>query len=427
MLANIALPLLGLIDTAVIGHWGNTTDLAALALGSLALNVIFWNFGFLRMSTTGFIAQADGRNDDIAKVQTLIRALAIALFFAVLLLLGKTIITKAALTILNPPSDTYTAAFNYINIRLWAAPASLINFIIIGYLIGLARNRILLALQLFLNGANAVLDILMVSLFDMGVEGIAIGTLIAEYMTMTISLIWLFKTQLPKGRYAEILNRLWKGSALFSLLKSNRDIWLRTLFLLAGFVGFTHYSGYYGSSQLAANHILLQIISFSAFFLDGFANVTEAYVGKAIGQHNKKGFINTIRKTSFLALITAVGLALTFITLGKYLLLALTDLQHIQIIAQTYLPFVAVYIAVSCGAFQLDGIFIGANASAALRNASILSTTLIFGLWYWLLPGISMSALWFTFVIFVILRSVFLGAYLPQLIKQSFPTKADGN
>ncbi|BCD96702.1 multidrug resistance protein, MATE family [Marinagarivorans cellulosilyticus] len=423
MLANTALPLLGLIDTAIIGHWGGTTDLAALAIGSLALNVIFWNFGFLRMSTTGFIAQAEGRQDDIAKAQTLIRATVIALSFAALLLLCKTLITQTALSILAPPFDTHNAAFNYINIRLWAAPASLINYVVAGYLIGLARNRILLILQVFLNSTNALLDILLVRFFDMGIEGIAIGTVIAEYSTAILSLCWLAKGQAIIFQ-AKTTKNLWYKTAIFSLLKSNRDIWLRTLFLLAGFIGFTHFSGHYGSSQLAANHILLQIISFSAFFLDGFANVTEAYVGKAIGQKNKKVFSHIVQRTSVLACITAIALGTLLIMFGQSLIAALTDLPHIQTVALAYLPFAAVYIAVSCGAFQLDGIFIGAGASAALRNASILSTSITFCLWLGLLPGIGMKGLWLIFVVFVVLRSLFLGTYLPQLIKQHFPVNA---
>ena len=424
MLANTALPLLGLIDTAIIGHWGSTTDLAALAIGSLALNVIFWNFGFLRMSTTGFIAQAEGRQDDIAKAQTLIRAIVIALGFSALLLLCKTLITQTALSILAPPLDTHSAAFNYISIRLWAAPASLINYIVAGYLIGLARNRILLILQIFLNGTNALLDILLVRFFDMGVEGIAIGTVIAEYSTAILSVCWLAKSQANSILLAKTAEGLWHKPAVLSLLKSNRDIWLRTLFLLAGFIGFTHFSGHYGSSQLAANHILLQIISFSAFFLDGFANVTEAYVGKSIGQNSKKGFSHIVQRTSVLACITAFALGTLLIMFGQHLIAALTDLPHIQTAALTYLPFAAVYIAASCGAFQLDGIFIGAGASAALRNASILSTTITFCLWLGLLPEIGMKGLWLTFVVFVVLRSVFLGAYLPQLVKQHFPANA---
>ena len=420
MLANTALPILGLVDTTIVGRWGETTDLAALAVGVLALNVIIWNFGFLRMSTTGFIAQAHGRDDAQLKFQTVIRASAIALFIATLLMMFSAPLARVMLSVLAPPEAVRDAAYQYITLRLWAAPASLINIVISGYLIGIGHTRLLLVLQFFMNASNALLDILFVKAFNMGVEGIAIGTLIAEYLTTIIGVTWFVKTQLTANHYQYFARSLWQRSALLALLKSNRDIWLRTLFLLAGFIGFTHFSGHYGAEQLAANHILLQLISFSAFFLDGYANVTEAYIGKTIGQKNKQAFIDAIRKTSLLALFTAIALAGFFMVSGITIIPMITDIKSVQTLALLYLPFAATYIAFSCGAFQLDGIFIGANGSAALRNASMLATSIPFSLWYWLSPAWGMAGLWSMFVVFVILRAVFLGAYLPNLIRKNF-------
>lgn len=420
MLANTALPILGLVDTTIIGRWGDTTDLAALAVGVLALNVIIWNFGFLRMSTTGFIAQAHGRDDSLLKINTLVRASAIALLIAFVILIFNGPISRLALFILAPPDHIHSAANQYITLRLWAAPASLINIVISGYLIGIANTRLLLLLQIFMNGSNAILDIMFVKIFNMGVEGIALGTLIAEYLTACIGVLWFVTTQISSRIRLGLIKSLWQKSAIVALLKSNRDIWLRTLFLLAGFVGFTHFSGKYGAEQLAANHVLLQLISFSAFFLDGYANVTEAYIGKAIGQKNRLAFIDVIRKTSVLALLTAIALASFFMFTGQALIPAITDIPAVQTLALAYLPFAAAYIACSFGAFQLDGIFIGANDSAALRNASILATSIPFTLWAWLSPPWGMQGLWGMFVVFVILRAVFLGGYLPRLVHENF-------
>jgi MATE family multidrug resistance protein len=413
ILANSATPLLGLVDTAVIGNTADTISLGAIALGSLIFNFVYWGFGFLRMSTTGFVAQAAGKNDNPEILAITLRALVLGSSIGACLILLQWPIISLSLTFLGASAGVESIAQQYFNIRIWGAPATLATYVLMGYFIGQGQSRLLLLVQVVLNGLNIVLDIVLAGYFQMGAQGIALGTVLAEWITLFIALALVIQ-HLQKQHaitanhldWPQIFNRV----KILPLLHANGNLMIRTLFLLLGFAVFTDQGARFGDATLAANHILLQFISFSAFFLDGFAFASESLVGKALGAKNKALFMTVVKRSSILAAAAAQILALFIIVFGALLIQQLTDIESIRTQAQQYLWFCAAYVSVSFAAFQLDGLFIGTTTTRSLRNASVLSSLGFLILCYFLTQHYGNHGLWSAFIFFVILRALFLGS-----------------
>ncbi|MGC1511064.1 MATE family efflux transporter [Ketobacter sp. MCCC 1A13808] len=421
IIANSATPLLGLADTAVIGNLAGTAELGAVALGSLLFNFIYWGFGFLRMSTTGFVAQASGQNDPGEVIAVTSRALLLAVLIGAVLLILQWPLVTLGLSLLGASDEVEQITHSYFQIRIWGAPAILSLYVLMGYLIGQGLSRLLLIVQLFLNGINIALDILFAGYLHWGAEGIAAGTAIAEWLTLIVALTLVYRHyRLHFGIPLQNLSRssLWNMSKIRSTLSANSNLMVRTLFLLLSFAVFADQGARFGNTTLAANHILLQFISFSAFFLDGFAFVTESLVGKAAGRRQQTAFDLAVKRSTLLAAVTAMGLAAGIAVTGHALIDRLTDIESIRTTAKAYLPFVVVYVLLSFAAFQLDGIFIGTTSTTALRNASVLATLGFLLLSSLLIPPMANQGLWIAFTGFVVLRALFLGCYMPSLRRQ---------
>lgn len=419
ILANCAVPLLGIVDTAVIGNSGSVEDLGAIALGSLIFAFIFFAFGFLRMSTTGFVAQAfgAGSNEEIRAV--LGRALLLGGLISLSLVALQSPVVNLSLGLFSAAEAVEATAASYLQIRLLGAPATFASMAMFGCLIGMGKSRQLMLLQFFLNGSNMALDYLFAAVLDYGAVGIAYGTVIAEWSTVFLSFAVLYRGLKPNT--AEPKQRFWPRekirdfSKLRQMLSANRDIMIRTVLMLLSFGVFTNSGAAISTEMLAANHILLQLITFSAFFLDGFANVTEAEVGSALGANDTERFDNAIRRCSLLALATSMALATTVLIFGSQIVSLLASDQLVVNTAATYLPYCSLYILISVAAFQLDGVFIGAIRSAEMRNASILAVTAFLLLWWAMSGDQNPEGLWFSFVAYVALRAVALGLFYPRL------------
>jgi MATE family multidrug resistance protein len=417
VLANSAVPLLGLVDTAVIGNTGSTAELGAIGLGALIFSFVFWGFGFLRMGTTGFTAQASGKGDTAEVRATLARALLLSAGLGIGLILFQAPIGGAALQLLGATPEVESLTRSYFDIRIWAAPASLGTFSVLGSLIGLGRTRHVLATQFALNGLNMALDVLFAGVLGWGVEGIALGTTVSEWLAFSFAL-WLLVRVLRKERADEEAwwprDRIHDAAKARALLAANADIMVRTLFLLLGFGWFTNQGAIFGNEILAANHVLLQIISLSAYLLDGYAHATEVLVGRAVGAARPDVFDRTVRLSTQMSGASAVALAVSILLVGPWVVGLLTDLSAVRDLATAVLPFTAAYVGLSFAAFQLDGIFIGATATRDMRNASILSF-LGFLLASWLLAPLAGNVgLWSAFLLFVVLRAVALAIRYPS-------------
>lgn len=418
ILANSTVPLLGLVDTAVIGNTGHSVDLGAIALGALIFNFLYWSFGFLRMGTTGFTAQADGAGD-AAEVRAILgRALLIAVASGLGLTLLQRPIATLALMLLGASTPVETLARDYLTIRIWAAPASLALYALMGTMIGLGQSGKLLRVQLVLNGLNMLLDILFAGLLSWGVSGIAAGTTIAEWIAVLYAGGIIYA--LLKKRRADVepfwaWSRITEMNKLRQTLSANVDILLRTLLLLFGFAWFIDQSARFGDVVLAANHILLQFVSFSAFFLDGFAFAAEALVGRAKGTGRRDLFDHAVRSSSQLAAGTALLLGLMLFSLGSLAIAGLTDLTEVRASAVRYLPYAAVYVLLSFAAFQLDGIFIGATGTRAMRNAALLAVVMFLAAWWPLVSWAGNDGLWMALIVYVIARAAALASRYPML------------
>lgn len=421
ILANASVPLLGLVDTAVIGQLGRTSDLAAIALAGLIFSFVYWGFGFLRMGTTGFVSQAVGAQDREELHALFFRTTLLGLGIGLLLIVLQVPIHALATYFLSASPEVNALVKEYFDIRIWGAPATLITFALMGTLIGLGWTRQVLYVQLLLNGLNIVLNVVFVVGFGLGVKGIALGTLIAEWLSFLYAIILVSRglelgaiTQRFKLLSARIFDKD-KAKAIFIV---NGDIMIRTFALLAGFAWFARQGAQFGDATLAANHILLQFISLSAYFLDGFANVTEMKVGQAYGARQRQQFSRAVIDNTVIAGVSAFILCLLFALFGQLFISALTSNSELQAIANQYRYLAALYVLVSFAAFQLDGVFIGITNSKAMRNSTVLALISMLATGYALTPWLDNKGLWLALIVFVIVRGVVLSIYYPKVVQR---------
>ncbi len=418
ILANASVPILGLVDTAVIGQTGTAIHLGAIALAALIFNFVYWGFGFLRMGTTGFVAQAKGAQQQDELHALVFRTLLLGCLIGLALIILQWPIERIATSWISASDAVLDEVRAYFYVRIWGAPATLMIFALLGIFIGMGWSKQLLITQLVLNGLNIIFNILFVLGLHLGVKGIALGTLVAEWLAWAVALAILLPRmglRHPLQRFAELLTNILDAARLKALFSVNANIMIRTLALIAGFAWFANEGAKFGDGTLAANHILLQFISLSAFFLDGYANVAEALVGQAYGARDTRQFSQVIKDSTVLAAITAFMLALLFYYFGHDFIVWLTQDRQVQAIARVFNPWAAVYIFSSFAAFQLDGIFIGVTQTRQMRNATILALLSFVALSVLLTPRWDNHGLWIAFIGYVVVRAIALGAYYPAL------------
>lgn len=420
IIANASVPLLGLIDTAAIGQTASASDLGAIALAALIFSFVYWGFGFLRMGTTGFIAQASGAEDRDELHALVFRSVFLGAAIGLVLVILQKLIGELSVYLLSASDEIKDLVKDYFYIRIWGAPATLITFSLLGTLIGMGWTKRLLWVQLFLNGLNIAFNVTFVVGFGMGVKGIALGTVLAEWLTLFFAGYVLFKKlelNRPWERIQELKTQIFDMPKLIALFKVNSDIMIRTLALLSGFAWFANEGAKFGDHTLAANHVLLQFVTLSAFFLDGYAHVVEMLAGKAFGAKNKSLFVLQVKQSTVLAGATAVLLASIVFISGNTLIPLLTKDLQVQTIASNYKNYAVFYILFSFIAFQLDGVFIGVTRSKEMRNATLLSMVAFIGLGMILVQYYGNTGLWLSFIFYVVVRGFALGLYYPGILR----------
>ena len=416
IISNLSIPLVGAVDTAVVGHLPEPQAIGAVALGALIFSFLFWGFGFLKMGTTGFIAQAYGANDQQLLSDTLSRVILLALGFGFLTILLSYPLIQFALYLLEASEQVENLASNYAFIRIWSAPATLCTYVFIGVFIGMHNTRKVLLLLLVLNLSNISLDFLFVIGFKMGVEGVALATLIAEYLAAACGFFLLrdqIKSALKQFSWAKILER----KAFTILMKANSDIFIRTLCLVFSLSYFTAQGAKMGEVVLAANAILLHLQSIMAYGLDGFAHAAEALTGSAYGAKKRYEFERAVKLTSLWAFIIASFICLIYFVFGEYILGLFTNIDEVLEVAKTYLPWMIITPIVSIWSFQLDGIFIGASYTKEMRNAMIVSMLVYLALLQVLIPQWGNHGLFLGLSLFMVIRAITLGCYYPRILK----------
>ena len=413
ILSNLSTPLLGVVDTAVIGNLGDPALIGAIAVGSLIFSFIFWGFGFLRMGTTGLIAQAAGAEDHTEVKATLYRALLLAACIGASLTLLQVPILKLAFRLIEGSTAVESAAQAYFSIRIWAAPVSLIHLVILGYLLGQQQTTAILWLQLLLNGTNIILDFLFVVGFGWGVSGVAAATAIAEVLAATAGLTLVYRHLRTNYQdYPVSLAEVVEVHALRRTMAVNRDIMIRTLSLIFALAWFTNEGATRGDVLLASNAILMQFVTFSAFFLDGYALAAESLIGQAVGKKQPRQLEQTLRHISELGFATAAMLTVGIFALGPTVIDLLTTAQTVRETSQTYLIWAAAAPVVSVWCFLLDGVFIGATCTREMRNAMIASLMIYLAAFYLLTPHWNNHGLWLSLMIYYIARALTLLVYL---------------
>lgn len=415
MLGQTTVPLVGLVDTAVIGWTGDAAALAGVALGVAIINFIFWAFGFLRMGMTGMTAQAHGRGDTGEVDALLARGVAAGLAIGAALVALQLLIVPLALALLSGGETLTAAAHEFVSARFLGAPAALGFYAINGWLYGLGRTRDTLLLQIAMNAVNVALDVLFVWHFGMGARGVGLGTALAEWVALALALgmVMVLRVAGP-GALMRQRAGFFDPMAWKRLFAVNGDIMIRTIALLAMFLWLANAGARLGTVQLAANHVLLQLVGIFAFVLDGFAFTAESRVGIAIGAGAKADLRRAIRLTGEFSLgfgLIASGVAAT---LGWLLVDLLTTNIEVRAAAYAMLPFAALTATLGVPAWLLDGVFIGATQGRALRNAAILATLLYIGTDLLLRP-FGATGLWLAFLASYAYRAGALGLYLPRL------------
>lgn len=419
VLSNLSTPLLGLVDTGIMGQLGDAKYISGVALGSLIFTFLFWAFGFLRMGTTGLVAQAFGAGDGDELRAALGRALLIAGILGALCWLLQSPLKFFSFQLIQGEADAKLLAQNYFDIRIWSTPFTLANYALIGWLLGQQRSGLALLLQVYLNGMNVGLDALFVLHWGWGVEGVALGTVLAETSAAFVGLwIALFVLRDIEGR--------WQGHVIIArdkvwqTLSVNRDIMIRTLLLMSAFAFFTLEGARQGNELLAANAILMQLVATSAYFLDGFAFAAEAFIGEAFGSRDRRRFDLAVRLSTFWALATSVVVSALFWFQGANFIGVMTVNEDVHTLAMHYLGWAAMLPVLSVWCYQLDGIFIGAVRTVEMRNTAAVSLVLFF-VSFWFLTPYGNHGLWAALALFNVGRALALGLYYPRL-RRSVPT-----
>ena len=408
IVSNLSIPLLGITDTAVVGHLPAPQYLGAVAIGAVVFNVLYFAFGFLRMGTTGLTAQAYGRGDGEELRAGLGRALLLALLIAALMLIAGAGVVRAAAVIFDPSPKVGPELATYLRVRLLGAPAGLANMVLLGWLLGMQNARGPMALLLVANGVNVALDLLFVLGFGWGVAGVAAATVAAEYGGAGLGL-WLALRRLRHLPGAWSWQAIGRRAAFVRLLAVNRDILLRSLCLEAAFLTFTALSSREGELILAANAVLLNFLTFAAFGLDGFAHAAEAMVGRHAGAGVRAGVRAATAANLALALVLALILALAFALGGRPAIALMTGLAPVRATALTYLPYLIALPPVAVFAFLFDGVFIGATRTAEMRNGMALAL-IVFLLAAWSLPPwLGNHGLWLAMLLLMAARGLWLG------------------
>lgn len=409
ILSNITVPLLGLVDTAVVGHLPDSRYLAAVALGATLFSFLYWGFGFLRMGTTGLTSQAMGREDDSAVRNLLGQSLLLATAIGVTLVALSAPLIEFGLWLLNGSDSATELAREYAQIRILSAPAVLANYAILGWFLGQQNSRVTLAILVVTNSLNIALDLVFVIGLGMAIAGVAWATVIAEYSALALG-GWLVLQRLNRLGGHFLRERLLMLLAYRELFQVNSHLFVRTLGLLFAMAFFTSQGAGQGDTILAANAVLLQFIMLTSYALDGFAHATEALVGHAAGRRRWDEFATAVRTAIRFSLITAGGAALAFLLGGQALISMLTDLPEVRATAAVYLPWMIAMPLIAVWSYLLDGVFIGTTATREMRNSIFIGLAVYLPVW-WLTQGLGNHGLWLAFTAFTLVRSLTLGGY----------------
>ena len=414
IVSNITVPLLGLIDVAIVGHMGSPVYIGAVAVGSMIFNLVYWLFGFLRMGSSGLTAQALGRRDLTEVTRILVRSMAIAFGIALLMIVLQMPMKWLMFWLIGPTSDVAPFATTYFYIVIWGAPASLGLFCLSGWYIGMQNTRIPMVVSIMQNVVNILASLTLVYGFGMKIEGVALGTVIAQYAGLLMALGGLrFYRRLYKYL---VLKGTFVRKAMGRFFHVNRDIFLRTLCLVAVNLYFTSAGARHGAIILSVNTVLLQLYLFFSYFMDGFAYAGEALGGRSYGAGNGAAFSETLRRLFGWAIGVALAYTILYIVGGQWIIGLLTDESQVLETSKEYVWWVWLVPAASTLAFIWDGVFIGITATRGMLVSSFISALLFFSVYEIARRLLGNHALWLAMIVHLAMRGIIQTIWYKKLI-----------
>ncbi len=413
VLSNATVPILGVVDTGVVGQLGEAAPIGAVGMGAIILTAIYWIFGFLRMGTTGLTAQAAGAGQPAEVAALLTRVLLIGGVAGIAIILTQIWLFAGAFKISPASPEVEGLARIYMSIRVWSAPAVIALYGITGWLVAQERTRAVLALQVVMNGINIVLDVVFVLGLGFGVAGVAWATFIAEWSGLLLGL-WLCRAAFGVPAWRD-WSRIFDRARLANMAVVNTDILIRSVLLQAIFVSFLFFGARFGDVQLAANHILMQFLYVTSYAMDGFAFAAEALVGQALGARAAPRLRRAVVLTFIWATAICVALALVFGVFGPAIVAIMAKNAEVQDAARTFLPYMVAAPLVGVAAWMFDGVFIGATRTTDMRNMMIVSTIAYFAAVIPLMAAFGNHGLWLGLLFSFIVRGITLGWKYPGL------------
>lgn len=416
ILANITIPLVGMVDVAIIGHISNASAIGGIAIGTMLFDLLYWNFGFLRIGTSGLTAQAFGQGDQTKQVSIFSQTMSIAMASALLVLAIQWLFVTAALYFIPCSEEVGDFARRYFFIRIWAAPATLALMVFKGWFIGMQDTVSPMVCDIAVNVVNMVASYLLAVHTSMGIIGVAYGTVIAQYVGLTIALVILLI------RYGQLFRAHWRQvnlrDGLGRVFRLSGNLFVRSLCFMVVYVGFTVFATTYGDGELAVSTIMMKLFMFFSYFVDGFAYAGEALTGRFIGEKDGHQLVRAVRILFVWAL--AVGLFFTFVyaITGDWSIRMMTSDSTVIALSHPYLVWLALMPLVSCAAFMWDGIFIGATAGKQVRDCMIVSAVAFVVVYLSLQPFWGIQALYAAYFAHLLARAAYLTALWPKAFRQ---------
>ncbi len=416
--SNIAIPLVGMVDTGLMGNLGETKYLAATSIATSVMTMIIWSFGFLRMGTVGIVSQAYGRGDYREIVKTILRNFIVAMAISLVIIILKPLINNSVHNFFNTTQDTQELINIYISVRVFSVPAELVIYILVGFYLGIQKTKISSSIIILLSILNIIFSSLLVLTYDLNIFGVVLGTLIASYVTLIIFAIFTYNFIIKKFRIIPQFEKLIVKSKLLKLFNINLDIFIRTLFLTFSFLWVTYLGSKLGEDFLAVNAILIQFIILAAFFLDAYAFSTEGIVGYAIGRKNKKSFLSIVKNSIQISFFTALVISFLYFIFFKNIINLITDIEILRFISYKHIFWIIVIPPIASFCYQLDGIFIGASQTKEIRNAMVVSVLLFIGISIYLTRYFENHGIWFSLMLFMLLRALTLQFYFKKILRK---------
>ncbi len=416
--SNLAIPLTGIIDTGLMGNLGQTKFLAATSIATSVMTMIIWSFAFLRMGTVGIVAQLFGKSDYREISKTLLRNFLIAIVISIVIILVKPIIIDLTKNFFLTSTETQELIKTYISVRVLSVPAELIIYILVGFYLGIQKTNISSLFIILLSALNIVFSSFFVLSLNLNVFGVALGTLLANYIMAIIFILFTYNFIVKKFQIIPTFQKLISPSKILKLFFINFDIFVRTIILTFSFLWIAYLGSKLGEDFLAVNTILMQFIVLAAFFLDAYAFSTEGIVGYTIGRRNKKSFLLVTKNSIQLSFFTALIISILYLIFFKQIINIITDIDILRFISYKHAIWIIIIPPAASFCYQLDGIFIGASQTKEMRNAMMVSVASFIVISIYLAKYFGNHGLWLSVLLFMLLRSLTLNYFFNKILKK---------